>query len=67
MTNSNENLEPKKNSKQIGINEDGELVVNDPQLEQALDELTPEELEEIDGGTITVNVYRCGSKQASFQ
>ncbi|MBH8563497.1 type A2 lantipeptide [Nostoc sp. CENA67] len=50
MSNQNENLEPKENSEQIEINENGELVINEPQLEQALQELSPEELEEIAGG-----------------
>ena len=37
------------------INEDGELLVNDPALAGALQELTPEELKII-GGCTTVNV-----------
>nr|AVH79643.1 hypothetical protein [Nostoc sp. PCC 8009] len=72
MSNQNENLEPKKNSEQIGINENGELVINDPQLEQALQELSPEELDEISGGrggttnyVCPTNAYQCG--KASLQ
>ncbi|MFM6252605.1 MAG: hypothetical protein ACKPEQ_26240 [Dolichospermum sp.] len=41
------------------INEDGELLVNDPALAGALQELTTEELKMINGGEdITIN-YNC--------
>ncbi|MFM6499786.1 MAG: hypothetical protein ACKPHF_23380 [Dolichospermum sp.] len=42
------------------INEDGELLVNDPALAGALQELTPEELKITGGGGgITINIF-CG-------
>ena len=37
------------------INENGELLVNDPELAGVLQELKPEELNMIVGGGITVN------------
>lgn len=45
------------NIKIFEINEDGELIVNDPELADALQELTPQELE-IRGGFI--NIWKCG-------
>ena len=42
------------------INEDGELLVNDPALAGALQELTPEELNMITGGK-GVNIGKCDS------
>ncbi|MBD2268216.1 hypothetical protein H6F62_05315 [Anabaena sp. FACHB-1391] len=42
------------------INEDGELLVNDPALAGALQELTPEELNMITGGR-GVNIGKCDS------
>lgn len=68
MTNQNENLKPEQNSEKIAINENGELVVNDPQLAEALQELSLEELEEIAGGTIngsgcTTNQSNCGQQE----
>lgn len=38
------------------INEDGELLVNDPALAGALQELKPEELNMITGGRASVNI-----------
>ncbi|MBH8563496.1 type A2 lantipeptide [Nostoc sp. CENA67] len=64
MSNQNEKLDPKENSEQIGINENGELVVNDPQLEQALQELTTEELEEIAGGGVNGSCPQINGKCA---
>jgi hypothetical protein len=42
------------------INEDGELLVNDPALAGALQELTPEELNMITGGK-GLNIGKCDS------
>jgi hypothetical protein len=42
------------------INEDGELLVNDPELAGALQELTPEELNMITGGK-GLNIGKCDS------
>jgi hypothetical protein len=39
------------------INEDGELLVNDPALAGALQELKPEELNMITGGKAPTNGY----------
>ncbi|BAZ10612.1 hypothetical protein NIES4071_24350 [Calothrix sp. NIES-4071] len=50
MSNQNENLELKQKNDFIAINEDGELVVKDDKLKEALQELTSEELEGIAGG-----------------
>ncbi|ACC85196.1 type A2 lanthipeptide [Nostoc punctiforme] len=50
MSTPNENQNPKQASDYIEINEDGELVVKDPKLAESLQELTPEELEQIAGG-----------------
>ncbi|MHC5611273.1 MAG: type A2 lanthipeptide [Nostoc sp.] len=46
----NENENPKQASDYIAINENGELVVTDPKLAESLQELSPEELEQIAGG-----------------
>jgi hypothetical protein len=52
MSNPNEN--PENENQQvndaISINENGEVVIKDPKLAEALQELTPEELEAIAGG-----------------
>jgi len=58
MSTPNENENPKQASDYIGINENGELVVTDPQLAESLQELSPEELEEIAGGRAGGN--NCG-------
>jgi len=49
------------------INEDGELLVNDPALAGALQELKPEELNMITGGR-GFNIGRCdsGSRGVNF-
>ncbi|MFM5946119.1 MAG: hypothetical protein ACKO9G_22620 [Dolichospermum sp.] len=39
------------------INEDGELLVNDPALAGALQELTPEELNMITGGKSYIDIF----------
>ncbi|MBD2342608.1 type A2 lantipeptide [Anabaena subtropica] len=66
---SNENLEQDNNEK-IQINENGELVIKDPQLADALQELSPEELEAIAGGNANYVAcganYQCGKTSASF-
>jgi hypothetical protein len=41
------------------INEDGELLVNDPALAGALQELKPEELNMITGGATIINKSKC--------
>lgn len=46
------------------INEDGELLVNDPALAGVLQELTPEELKIIGGCCTTINTAAgCGVKK----
>jgi hypothetical protein len=46
---SNPNEQPKSNNK-IDINENGEVVIKDAALAEALQELSPEELDAIAGG-----------------
>lgn len=46
---SNPKEQPKSNDR-IDINENGEVVIKDPQLAEALQELSPEELDAIAGG-----------------
>lgn len=55
------------NIKIFEINEDGELLVNDPELAGALQELTPEELNMITGGG-GLNIGKCdsGSRGVNF-
>ncbi|MFM6248387.1 MAG: hypothetical protein ACKPEQ_04410 [Dolichospermum sp.] len=43
------------------INEDGELLVNDPALAGALQELTPEELKITGGDTNTCTINYCNT------
>lgn len=50
MSNPNENPENQQVNDAITINENGEVVITDPKLAQALQELTPEELDAIAGG-----------------
>lgn len=50
MSNQNENLEPQEVNDAITINENGEVVIKDPKLAEALQELSPEELDAIAGG-----------------
>lgn len=50
MSNSNDNPNPQKANAAVEINENGEIVIKDPELAQALQELTPEELEVVVGG-----------------
>ena len=59
----NENPENQQVNDAISINENGEVVIVDPQLAQALEELSPEELEEVAGGLekeINGNCHGCG-------
>ncbi|MEH1770948.1 MAG: type A2 lanthipeptide [Nostoc sp.] len=50
MSTPNESENPKQASDYIEINQSGELVVTDPKLAETLQELSPEELEQIAGG-----------------
>ena len=47
------------------INEDGELLVNDPELAGALQELKPEELNMITGGR-GFNIGKCSPDSTGF-
>lgn len=62
MSISNENENPKQASDYIEINENGELVVKDPKLAESLQELTPEELEQIAGGGINIGNCSCSAQ-----
>jgi hypothetical protein len=48
-------------NEKIILNEDGKIVVNDPQLAKALQELSPEELDGVAGGSI--NIFKCKVKE----
>jgi hypothetical protein len=50
---SNPNEQPKSNDK-IDINENGEVVIKDAKLAEALQELSSEELDEVAGGLATM-------------
>jgi natural product precursor len=50
MSNQNENSNPKITNDAIALNENGEVVVKDPKLAEALQELSQEELDAIAGG-----------------
>ena len=50
MSITNENTGNKQVNDSISINENGEVVIKDPKLAEALQELTPEELDAIAGG-----------------
>ena len=61
MSNPNENPENEKQqvNDAISINENGEVVIKDPKLAQALQELTPEELDIVAGGLTDANGVQC--------
>ena len=50
MSSQNENNENKQVNDIITINENGEVVIKDRKLAQALQELSPEELDAVAGG-----------------
>ncbi|QFS52027.1 type A2 lantipeptide [Nostoc sphaeroides] len=50
MSDLNKNQISNQASEYLEINESGELVVTDPKLAESLQELSPEELEDIAGG-----------------
>lgn len=54
------------NSDRIGINEQGEVIINDPELASVTQELSDEELENIAGGMMQddiINESRCTVNQ----
>lgn len=60
-----ENFEKQQVNDAISINENGEVVIVDSQLAQALQELSPEELEAVAGGLaeppiVINNAAHCG-------
>jgi Type-A lantibiotic len=50
MSQSNEEKKAVQDSNRITINEQGEVIINDPGLASAVQELSDEELDEIAGG-----------------
>lgn len=59
MSISNENPESQQVNDAISINESGEVVIKDPKLAEALQELSPEELDAIAGGLMSCNKGNC--------
>ena len=53
MSQSNEEQKIKSDDDRISINEQGEVIVNDPELANAVQELSDEELDAIAGGNNT--------------
>jgi hypothetical protein len=58
--------EEQKRENRIAINEAGELAIQDPELSEAVAELSDEELDEIAGGRADINGIACKTTNSSM-
>lgn len=65
MSNPNNDVNFKKTSELVNIDETGKVVINDPELAKMTDELSEEELDIVSGGEVNISKCHCTVKLES--